>query len=121
MNSRGISLVFIVGLLAVGLSCNKKRPPEGILSKKDMVNVLKEIYIAEDKVQRMGVRFDSANRVMVLMTDKIAARTGVSDSVFRNSMRYYMDRPKEMEAIYTVLVDSLNLMEQRSSFGNEPE
>jgi len=33
--------------------------------------------------------------------------------VFRKSMDYYMDHPMEMELIYTSLVDSLNLREQR--------
>ena len=37
----------------------------------------------------------------------------MSDSVFKKSFDYYMDRPKEMELIYTALVDSLSLMEQR--------
>jgi hypothetical protein len=41
------------------------------------------------------------------------AKLGVSDSVFKRSFDYYMDRPREMEQIYAALVDSLSLKEQR--------
>jgi hypothetical protein len=42
------------------------------------------------------------------------------DSVFRKSLDYYMARPRTLEHIYTALIDSLNLREQRISTGDRP-
>lgn len=103
------------------LSCGEDKRPEGILSQKQMVQVLMEVYVAEDKVSRMGVNMDSAQKVIKIFKQKAFERTGVSDTVFKRSFNYYMDRPKEMELIYTALVDSLNLREQRSSFRPEAQ
>jgi hypothetical protein len=113
--------VVTAGLVLVVFSCSRPKAPEGVLSQKEMVQVLTEIYLTEDKIQRMGIRVDSANKVFKVMRGKIEERTGIPDSVFRASLRYYMERPREMEKIYTILVDSLNLKEQRSSFGAEEQ
>jgi uncharacterized protein DUF4296 len=95
-------------------SCKTKRSlPEGILPQDRMVTVLSELYLSEQKISTLGIRRDSLKQVFGLMKDSIFERTGVSDSVFKKSMNYYMDRPQALENIYTVLIDSLNLREQR--------
>jgi Domain of unknown function (DUF4296) len=95
-------------------SCKTKNVvPEGILPQDRMVSVLSELYISEQKISTLGVKRDSLRQVFGLMKDSIFERTGVSDSVFKKSMNYYMDRPQALENIYTVLIDSLNLREQR--------
>jgi hypothetical protein len=87
--------------------------PEGILPQDRMVGVLAELYISEQKISSLGIKRDSLKQVFGLMKDSIFQRTGVSDSVFKASMNYYMDRPQALDNIYTVLIDSLNLREQR--------
>ncbi|HLT75361.1 MAG TPA: DUF4296 domain-containing protein [Ohtaekwangia sp.] len=107
--------VGLTGLLLIFLvACSREKRPEGILSRQDMVRVLTELYLTEEKIQRLGVRHDSSIKVFEKIKPKVFEKTQVTDSVFHRSMRYYMDRPKELEAIYSVLVDSLNLMEQRT-------
>ena len=108
-------------LLLLLLACETKQKPKGILSHHDMVKVLREIYIAEDKVNRIGVQVDSSARIFEIMKEKIAAKTGIPDSTFRRSMQYYVNKPKELELIYTALVDSLNLQEQRLSVQQKVE
>jgi hypothetical protein len=109
-----VYLTILAGMVVFG-SCEEKK--EAVLSEKEMVQVLTEIYIAEDKVNRMSLDPDSSKKVFDIMMVKISHKTGVSDSVFKKSLEYYSSRPKEMEKIYTALVDSLNLKEQRSSAG----
>lgn len=111
----------ILLLLLSMLSCQKEKKPDGILTHQQMVKVLSEIYVTEDKVQRMSLGPDSSEKVFNLMKHKIHEKTGVPDSIFRKSLEYYTDRPKEMESIYGALVDSLSLKEQRASFGKEAE
>lgn len=101
-------------LIVVVISCKRTSGPEGILSKADMVRVMLEIYVAEDKVQRLSLTTDSSQKVFSFMKARIESRTGIPDSVFRQSLEYYRHRPKDMESIYTALVDSLSLREQRS-------
>jgi hypothetical protein len=106
-------------VIILGLSCcNKKSAPEGILSQDEMVAVMSELYIAEQKISTLGVKRDSLSQIFGVMKEKVFAKAGVTDSVFRKSLNYYMDHPREMEVIYTSLVDSLNLREQRALSGH---
>lgn len=107
-----------LGLLAGAMSCGEKMP-EGILSKQQMVEVMEEIYIAEEKVNHLALPRDSAKVVATAMTAKVFEKAAVQDSVFRRSFDYYMERPREMELIYTALVDTLQLREQRAPFRPE--
>lgn len=117
---KGIHL-FLAACLVTAVACESEKKQEKVLPKEDMVRVLKEIYLAEEKVQRVGLKVDSTAKLFARMTEKIEQRTGIPDSVFQQSLRHYMERPKELQEIYTILVDSLNLMEQRSSFGGESQ
>ena len=98
------------------IACGKPeetKKPDYILSQDQMVEALAEVYIAEQKVNRLSLNPDSAWLVFGSMEKKIFENLNVPDSVFRASMDYYMDHPKEMETIYAVLIDSLQLREQR--------
>ena len=95
-------------------SCQKKETtPEGILSNDQMVNVLSELYVIEQKISTLGVKRDSLNQIFDEMKSRVFEKTGVTDSVFRRSLNYYMDHPQTLEVVYTSLIDSLNLREQR--------
>ena len=78
-----------------------------------MVEVMAELYITEQKVSTMGLKRDSLEQIADVMKELVFAKFAVTDTVFRKSMDYYMDHPQDMELIYTSLVDSLNLRQQR--------
>jgi hypothetical protein len=59
------------------------------------------------------LNLDSAQIVFDKVKGRVFQDAGVTDSTFKKSYDYYMDRPKEFELIYTALVDTLNLYEQR--------
>lgn len=108
-----------IGILAVILasfSCVKRsRPPEGVLTTDQMVEVMTELYISEQKFSTLGITRDSMRQVFGMMEGRIFENLNTTDSVFRQSLDYYMNRPATLEMIYTALVDSLNLREQRLS------
>lgn len=110
-----IRIFFFTAAFALLLSCREKRP-EHLLSKAEMVRVMEEIYIAEEKVNELVLSRDSANQVFSVIGGKVFENARVADSVFKRSFDYYMERPEEMELIYTALVDSLQLREQRAPF-----
>jgi Domain of unknown function (DUF4296) len=113
LNNTPVACCFAV-FLALFFSCEKKeRVPDGILTQDQMVRVLSELYITEQKISTLGIKRDSLKQVFEVMKDSIFEQTGIPDSVFKQSMDYYVDRPQTLEGIYTALIDSLNLREQR--------
>ena len=115
MRAKGLTSLVVAGILALTVSCGDdgKEETGPILSHREMVKTLTEIYLSEQKVNRLGLPRDSAEREFERFKKIIFERIGVPDSTFKRSFDYYMDRPQEMEQIYTILVDSLSLMEQR--------
>lgn len=113
-------LVFGLTLLTV-FSCRKEKDRDEILSQQEMVKALQELYISEEQVGRLGLKMDSARKVSARLEEKIFDKLGVQDSVFRRSFDYYQKHPDQWEQIYAVLVDSLNLREQRLSRTQEAE
>lgn len=108
--SIAIAVISITMLLPIH-SC-KPAKPAGILSEQEMVKVLMEIYQGEEKVTRASIPYDSVTQLSPLIRQRILARVNVPDSVYKNSMDYYMARPKQLDRIYAILVDSLSLREQ---------
>ena len=101
-------------MLILCFSCgDSDRSKNDILTREEMVKALTEVYLAEQKVNRLGLPRDSAEREFGRFQQFVFEKIGVQDSVFKRSFNYYMDRPREMELIFTALVDSLSLMEQR--------
>jgi hypothetical protein len=118
MNAKGWMIRFILcGAICVLMLCyscsDSDRNNKDILTKEQMVKALTEIYLAEQKINRLGLARDSAEREFGRFKQLVFKKMDVQDSVFKRSFDYYMDRPKEMEFIFTALVDSLSLMEQR--------
>lgn len=95
------------------LACANEKKPARLLSEAEMTRVIIEIYLNEEKINRMNLRRDSAEKVFSLAQPIIFERIGVNDTLFRESLNYYAANPVALEKIYAVVVDSLNLMEQR--------
>jgi|SRR5690606_13148596 hypothetical protein len=100
-------------MLLLGCGDNK---PKDILTPNEMVQVMEEIYITEEKINRLALNRDSARQVFSIMKERVFAEAAVSDSVFRRSLDYYMERPRELERIFSALVDTLQLREQRTPY-----
>jgi len=103
----------LLTLLLVTTCCQPDRP-KGVLTEREMVRVLTRIYLAEEKISRASIHYDSVKRILPYFREQIFEDVGVEDSVFRESWNYYLDHPDRLEAIYTALIDSLNLKEQGS-------
>ena len=121
MNAKGWMSQFILrGAICVLILCcscaDSDRNNKDILTREEMVKTMTEIYLAEQKINRLGLPRDSAEHEFDHFKQVVFEKIDVSDSVFKRSFDYYMDRPKEMEIIFTALVDSLSLMEQRIEY-----
>ncbi|WKZ58523.1 MAG: DUF4296 domain-containing protein [Cyclobacteriaceae bacterium] len=94
------------------LSCKDDKRPDGILTEPQMVEVLRHMYLSEERLNQVAIPYDSMGKLLPYVKSKVYEQAGVSDSLFRVSMQYYMAHPKQLEYIYTALVDSLGLEEQ---------
>jgi hypothetical protein len=100
--------------LCILYSCVSRGTPEGILTQPEMVQILIHVYTDEEKVNRLGLVRDSAEAVYDSLKVRTFRSLDVDDSAFNKSLDYYTGRPREMEMIYTAVVDSLQLREQRA-------
>jgi hypothetical protein len=82
-----------------------------------MVHALMNVYITEQKVTALTLSRDSSAVLFKKLNERLLDSLHVQDSVLKKSYNYYLDRPLQLEQIYTALVDSLNLREQRAVSG----
>ncbi|MEM9857231.1 MAG: DUF4296 domain-containing protein [Bacteroidota bacterium] len=113
MSFKTISIIMILMLSALAVSCGDDDLPEDILKENEMVQILLDMYIAEGKVSELKVKRDSALIIFDVYEDKILDTYALTDSIYTNSLRYYYDHPLKLESIYETVLDSLTLLEKR--------
>lgn len=97
--------------LVFALSCDSHRAPSGVLSEDEMVNILIDIQLTEGMVGALPISYDSSQVLYSLMEKDIFIKHGVEDSVFVNSMRFYLEDARKMDQIYARVIDSLVVRE----------
>ena len=110
----------IIALVFMGACSDKKERPSDILSHNEMVKALTNVYLAEQITNRLTLKYDSSTKILYKLKSEILAKNQISDSAFNKSYNYYVDRPTELEEIYTALVDSLTLKEQLLNISTPP-
>lgn len=111
---------FLIVLLLAVVACDKTADSNvELLSKREMVDILIDIHILEAKVNRLRLKTDSAKAVYNSLEDDLFEEFNIQKTVYERSYQYYMVNTKEMQEIYNVVVDSLNLRHQRATLENE--
>jgi len=87
---------------------------KGVLTKEELTTFLIEMYLAESKLDNIPIEKDSALKLFMPYEEKLMKKYNLADSTLRKTYQYYMDHPKEMEAVYDAVIDSLSLREQRT-------
>ena len=104
-------LILLLALVLVFSCKGKKSPPPGILSEDQMVMVITDIQLTEGKVSALPVSYDSSQVLYSLLEKEVFLKHSVSDSLFTQSMLYYLEDAKAMEQIYARVIDSLTVLE----------
>ena len=105
-------IILSAGLLFL-IACARDKKPGHVLSEKEMLKVLREFYLAEEKTSRLSINRDSSIVVFDSLQRRILKDAGIPDTVFKTSLDYYWNHPQKLEGLYATLIDSLNLYEQR--------
>lgn len=105
-------ILFIFLLAAV--ACSKDEVPKDVLSKSQMTAAIRSVYLNEQSVSRLGLKWDSAQVALEIMQHRSFEKLGIADSVFKKSLYYYSEHTDVLDEIYGAVIDSLNFMEQRT-------
>jgi hypothetical protein len=105
---RLIPLLLLTILL---FSCSSESVPSDVLSEDKMVTVLVDIQLTEGIVSALPVSYDSSQVLYSLLEKDVFTKHGVTDSVFTQSMLYYLEDAGTMDRIYARVIDSLVVRE----------
>ncbi len=117
LSSNKISALMIVWSLVAGLlflSCDKEQPPKDILSQDQLTEIMIDFYLGEAKLSNYALPYDSASKLFTPFEESVLKKYGVPDSTLFKTYQYYFDHPKELEKIYEIVIDSLNLRERKA-------
>lgn len=116
MTRIGLNIVMIIFLV---MGCKKQQRPDDVLSREEYASFLVEVFLAEGKLNSLGIPVDSAMKLYLPFEVALQQQRGLTDSVLVRTKEYYLAHPNEMEQVYAAVVDTLNLREQRALRGNE--
>jgi hypothetical protein len=112
MTRLGLILIFIALMTA---ACKVDKRPPGVLSREEYTALLIEIYIAEAKLSQLPIDSDSTMRLYLAHEPELLKKFGLTDSTLMLTYEYYSNHPKEFEKVYTAVVDTLSLREQKAN------
>lgn len=93
-------------------SCQEKDVPENILSEDQMVDILVDIHLTEGFVQSLSIPYDSSKVLYPILEKQIFKKYGIPDSVYIESLEYYLRDVAKMEYLYERTIDSLTVREK---------
>lgn len=83
------------------------------MPKEKMTQVLIDIHIAEAAIALKGLEADSARILYSIQKQKVLKKHGVGEEEYDTSFEYYVNHPELLDEVYTSVVDSLSLREDR--------
>lgn len=100
-------------MILLAVSCRSgDKVPEGLYTKQQVAAFLMDLYLLEAKIKELRVSNDSAKMIFEHYEPKIFEQHQLDDSTYRMSFQYYLNDPKALSDIYSMLTDSLSLRER---------
>lgn len=112
--------VFLILVICLCTFCSKKKAenPKGLYPMDQVAGFLKDLYILETKVKELKLYKDSAKVVFAHYEKELFEKHNMTDSLYRESFKYYMDDIKGLTKIYEIIADSLSLEERLATAKN---
>jgi hypothetical protein len=111
------SYLFLLASLIVLLTgCDEPavEKPQHLVKRDKMISVLVDIHLAEAVYQTKRFTTEELNKYSESdFYYSVLKKHHLSDSVFEKSVIYYSSKPKELEKIYTRVINQLTEMEQK--------
>lgn len=89
--------------------------PANLIPKEQMVSLLTRLHLLEARVEVSRMSPDSARALFLSQERELLWQHNVpaDDSTFERSYRYYATHAKDLDEIYTVVIDSLQAEQRR--------
>ena len=104
---------FLLINVIVGFSCNQSVKKQEVLPPTKMTELLIDIHILEARVDKLRLTNDSAFAVYNTLEQEIFEQNEITKPEYEMSYQYYLSNPKELDQIYAIVVDSLNVIQKR--------
>lgn len=112
INIKMRKLIYIIAILTIVSCSGKEERPKGIIPPEKMAVILSDIYMAEHKVSNIGLKQDSSKVVLRHYELKIFEDHSTNDSIYKESFKYYLEHPDQLETIYDIVIDTVSLRDQ---------
>lgn len=113
MTRAGLICMLII-LVCAGACQGDGRPP-GVLSKKEYAEYLVSVYVAEAKLNTLAITPDSAMKLFQPFEQSLVEKYSTTDSAIQKTYQYYLAHPEQLEQVFTAVIDTLNLKEQKAA------
>lgn len=97
----------------------QQEPPQNLLTRSQMANILVDLHLAEAMYNPGNEMNDSMIKISISKHQAIFEKYGVMDTTFRSSFEYYKLQPKEIDSIYTDVIQRLIDLQVQSLSGNK--
>ena len=114
--------VFLILIICLCTFCTKRKVenPQDLYSMEQVAVFLKDLYKLETKMKELKLTKDSTKIVFNYYENKLYAKHNLTDSLYRESFKYYMADIKGLTRIYEIIADSLSLEERLSTAKEKP-
>jgi Domain of unknown function (DUF4296) len=107
------SLLLFFGL-ALLAACNPDATPKEIIEHKKMAAVLTDIHLIDSYISRLP-QTDTLRQKAPLYYNAVYKKYQTSKSQFDKSLKYYSERPKLLDSIYSQVLTEMEKKEKKRS------
>lgn len=105
-NNKTLPLRLLLCCLAAAAVCACARRPEGVLTNRQMVDVLYDLHTAEGVLQISGYNYAHDAEVKAYY-GVILAKHGITQAQFDSSLVWYIDHPQYFQRVYPKVMKRL--------------
>jgi hypothetical protein len=106
------NLILVCMLILLPGCIKEEKIPDDIMSKQKMVDFLMDLHIVEARISLARIPNDSIKLFFPEIEDSLYKKHQITDSLYKKSYQYYLQHIRQMEEIYSAVVDSLSLRER---------
>jgi hypothetical protein len=99
----------VLALSILLFACNEGKP-DHILGTEDFIPVLRDILIADNGVEALGLNPESRNIERERRYQIIYKKYNLTPETFLQNFEYYREKPEVMDEMYAIIVDDLSEM-----------
>jgi len=116
-----IGLMLFIGTILIGCNSNpaskfERNPPKKLLSRMEMINLLKEIHLAEAVTASSSLTYHKSLARFKRYKLHILEKYNLDSTEFAQNFEYYMSDMDDLGYIYQALSDTFLLRKHRKNF-----